>query len=77
MKRFFRKATFCWVLSLTAALSACHDDTAALTDGPGNSAKAGPNAKAEQTDEGSLSISSISCALGCCNKKKNNLINNQ
>ena len=69
MQRFLKKTAFLVLVSLGAALSACHDDTraSAVTATPTNPRKGSPQATASQVEEG---IRSISCALGCCSKKE-------
>jgi hypothetical protein len=76
MKRFLQKATFCSLVGLAAALSACHDETtaSAATNGLTTPGKGTVNATASKTEANSLSIS---CVLGCCSKKKAYVTNNQ
>jgi hypothetical protein len=73
MKRFSKKATFFSLVGLAAALSACHNETAAPpeTSSLGNPGQGTPSVRVEQPTGSSLSIS---CVLGCCNKKKANPI---
>ncbi len=76
MQRFLKKTAFLSLVSLGAALSACHDDApaSAVTVTPTNPRQGAPQTTASQVEEG---IRSLSCALGCCSKKKADATNNQ
>jgi hypothetical protein len=76
MQQFLKKTTFFSLVGLAAALSACHDETAASSGAAGryNPTQSTSPATVSQT---SRAIESITCALGCCSKKKAGITNNQ
>ncbi len=76
MKKLMRKAAFGLLLGLAAALTACHEETTTSvgTDGRYNPIPGTSPATVSQTSQ---AIESISCALGCCSKKKADVISNQ
>ena len=75
MKNAIRKATLGLLFGLAAALTACHDETPASlqTDGRYNPDQGTSPATVSQTGQ---ALESISCALGCCSKKKAGITNN-
>ena len=76
MKTLTRKAALGLLLGLAASLTACHDGTTASvgTAGRYNPAPGTSPATVSQTSQ---AIESITCALGCCSKKKADITNNQ
>jgi hypothetical protein len=76
MKKSIRKAALGLLFGLAASLTACHDQTPASiqTDGRYNSIQGTSPATVSQTSQ---AIESISCALGCCSKKKAGVDSNQ
>ncbi|MBD0257222.1 MAG: hypothetical protein ICV83_16005 [Cytophagales bacterium] len=76
MKKLSRKAAFGLLFGLAASLTACHDETTASiqTTGRYNPTRGASPATVSQTSQ---AIEAITCALGCCSKKKANIANNQ
>ena len=76
MKKVTRKAALGLLLGLTASLTACHDQTPASlqTTGRYSPSQGTSPATVSQTSQ---AIQSISCALGCCSKKKAGVISEQ
>lgn len=76
MKKLISKAAFGLLLGLAASLTACHDQTTTSvgTGGRYNSTQGTSPATVSQTSQ---AIESITCALGCCSKKKADVTSNQ
>ncbi len=76
MKKLRRKAALGLLFGWVAVLAACHNETTApiQTAGRYNPSQGTSPATVSQT---SRAIQSITCALGCCSKKKAGITNNQ
>jgi hypothetical protein len=76
MKTLIRKAALGLLLGLALPLLPAHDETTASvgTAGRYNPILGTSPATVSQTSQ---AIESITCALGCCSKKKTDITNNQ